>query len=167
MSGTRVMGRAAPVPTSVSSPGLGRSALLRQVYLRSQNLAVPRFPQRQRVRGRFRQQDANEFGDTEWVLLTDDGHETELVLSRRKQGFESLGNANKSNTYYKIGQLVSNNCPINGHGQAWTLMTMPLRAAPAIAKDLHGAAVCEQISDTRPRRNSNAAHLRRFSWQES
>jgi len=28
-------------------------------------------------------------------------------------------------------------------------------------------AVCEQISDARPRRNSNAPHLRRFSWQES
>src|SRR6266498_598300 len=27
-----------------------------------------------------------------------------------------------------------------------------------------GQAVCEQISDTRPRRNSNAAHLRRFQW---
>jgi hypothetical protein len=26
-----------------------------------------------------------------------------------------------------------------------------------LPKDLHGAAVCEQISDTRPRRNSNAA----------
>src|SRR5690349_24719747 len=33
-----------------------------------------------------------------------------------------------------------------------------------LPKDLHRAAVCEQISDTRPRRNSNAAHLRRFQW---
>ena len=33
-----------------------------------------------------------------------------------------------------------------------------------LPKDLHGAAVCGQISDTRPRRNSNAAHLRRFQW---
>src|SRR5258706_7611164 len=32
----------------------------------------------------------------------------------------------KSNTYCKIIQLVSNNCPINVYGQAWTLiMTMP------------------------------------------
>src|SRR5213076_173356 len=33
-----------------------------------------------------------------------------------------------------------------------------------LQKDLHGQAVCEQISDTRPRRNSNAAHLRPFQW---
>src|SRR6516165_12803671 len=39
-----------------------------------------------------------------------------------------------------------------------------MRAARRLPKDLHGAAVCEQISDTRPRRNSNAAHLQRFQW---
>src|SRR5258708_32430541 len=33
-----------------------------------------------------------------------------------------------------------------------------------LPKDWHRAAVCEQISDTRQRRNSNAAHLRRFQW---
>jgi hypothetical protein len=39
---------------------------------------------------KFRQQDANEFGDSEWVLLTDDGRETPLGITifRSDDGFE-------------------------------------------------------------------------------
>jgi len=32
----------------------------------------------------------------------------------------SLGSANKIKRLMQVGQLVSNNCPINVYGQAWT-----------------------------------------------
>jgi hypothetical protein len=49
-----------------------------------------------------------------------------LTLSRRKQGSSPLGSANKINHLLQDSRLVSNNCPINVYGQAWTLMmTMP------------------------------------------
>jgi hypothetical protein len=66
----------------------------------------------------------------EWVHSLCRGYrrwpEANSALSRRKQGFESLGSANKIKYLLQNGQLVSNNCPINVYEQAWTLMmTMP------------------------------------------
>ena len=51
------------------------------------------------------------------------------------RGSSPLGSANKIRYLLKIGQLVSNNCPINVYGRAWTLMmTMPYARCAAIAK---------------------------------
>jgi hypothetical protein len=46
--------------------------------------------------------------------------EANSALSRRKQGFESLASANEIKTLLQDCRLVSNSCPINVYGQAWT-----------------------------------------------
>jgi hypothetical protein len=110
------------------------------------------------------------------------------------RGSSPLGSANGIKDLFQNRQLVSNNCPINGYGQAWTSMienrahacarhefpsaprcSVVVNAAASagshrqaierLPKDCAGQAVRELISDARPRRNFKAAHRRSLSHQ--
>jgi len=78
------------------------------------------------------------------------------------RGSSPLGSASKIKLLMQVGQLVSNNCPINVYGQAWTACsfldwtTCAVRVALPLLAPL-----------SRQRRNSNAVHLWRFSYSQT
>ena len=94
------------------------------------------------------------------------------------RGSSPLGSASKIKLLMQVGQLVSNNCPINVYGQAWTACRLDNMCGPCgltaqiLPPPCAGAAEMknaghEPISDARPRRNSNAVHIWRFSYGQT
>jgi hypothetical protein len=73
-----------------------------------------------------------------------------------------LGSANEIKHLLRDFQLVSNNCPINVYGQAWTLMTenhAHARCAPAIAEGFARGKRCANKYPTLTRAEIPTHHI--------